>query len=154
MLHTRATIIRVEDGEAVVRPTAGGGCSACNKQGSCGSGNLNNLLSARPPDFRVRDTTGARAGDEVRVVIPDGMLLRSAGILYALPLSLLFAGAFCGQYLSGGNTGADAGTAGGAGCGLVLGFVLARLLAVRQQKVASALPCVSSDTRGEGSTMP
>lgn len=154
MLNTRAIIIRVEDGEAVVRPAEGGGCSACSKQGNCGSGKLNQMLNARPLDFRVRNATNAGVGDEVRVVVPEGVLLRSAGILYALPLALLLAGAIGGQYLSSGFVGADAGTALGAGCGLVLGFVMARLYATRHRKIVSAHPCVSSDIHGEESAPP
>jgi len=139
MLETRASVIRVEGAEAIVEAQPSGGCGACSGGGGCGGAGLSRTLCVRPRQFRVRNSVGARVGDEVQVVVADGVLLRSALTLYGLPLLLVFAGAAFGAQWMAGSGRRDAGAVIGAVAGLLAGFILARFIASRQR---ASLPAI------------
>lgn len=140
MLETRAIVVRIEGSEAIVEAVRGGGCGLCAGGKGCGSGKLSEVLCVRPRQFRARNGINAGIGEEVRVVVADGMLLRSALTLYGLPLLLLFGGALLGAHWVGGAAGRDAGAAIGAGLGLLGGFLLAGFLASRLRASPAAFP--------------
>ncbi len=124
MLETRAVVVETDTRYAQVVASGGNGCSACDGKG-CGSGKLTQLFCSRPRQFKVDNRIHAGVGDEVVISIPDGAVLRGIGLVYLLPLVLLFAGAA----LADGQ--GDAYTAIGAFSGLVIGFALARWLSMR-----------------------
>lgn len=132
MLETPATVIRLEGGEAIVEAAQSGGCGSCSGGKGCGSGKLSQMLCVRPREFRVRNDAEAQVGDRVLVGVADGLLLRSALILYGLPMLLLFCGAFVGAHWPGGASGRDAAAAFGGAAGLAAGFLLARFITGRQ----------------------
>jgi len=141
MLEMRAIVIQVQGEEASVQPLGTGGCGHCDSEGGCGSGTLTKLFcSSKPRHFKVRNQARAKVGDEVRVSLPDGALLRGAVKMYLLPLSLLFVGGISGVNLASDAALRDAYAAAGALVGLLLGFVLARLSPLRVgQAVASSI---------------
>jgi sigma-E factor negative regulatory protein RseC len=129
MLETRAIIVQLDGADAVVEARQGSGCGLCSSENGCGSRKLSALLCAQPRRFRVHNGIDARIGDEVQVSVADGMLLRSALIMYMLPLALLLMGGFVGSGFADGVSRRDAYAAIGALLGLVTGFALARLFA-------------------------
>jgi len=141
MLEMRAVIIRVHGEEASVQPLGTGGCGHCDSEGGCGSGTLSKLFcSSKPRHFTVRNEARAKVGDEVRVSLPDGVLLRGAVKMYLLPLVLLFVGGGFGVALAGEAASRDGYAAAGAAGGLLLGFILARFSSFRVgQAVASSI---------------
>ncbi len=138
MLETRAIVVRAEGENAVVEAVHGGGCGAC-AGGSCSSASMSKMLCVKPRQFRVRNAIGARPGEEVEVSVAQGVLLRSALTLYALPMALLFVGAATGSGWAGAGV-QDAGAAVGALAGLSLGFILVRIISSRR---APALPVIT-----------
>lgn len=132
MIETRAIVIRTEGQDAFVE-AIGGSCSACGGGKSCGAGSLSEALCVKPRQFRAHNGAGARPGEEVDVTVEDGALLKTAFVLYAFPLLLLFAGAFAGSAWAGsiwteaGSGAHDAGAALGALAGLALGFLIVAL---------------------------
>ena len=141
MLEMRAIVVEVQGEEASVQPLDGGGCGHCSSEGGCGSGMLTKLFcSSKPRHFKVRNQARARVGDEVRVSLPDGVLLRGAARMYMLPLALLLAGGIAGANLAGEAALRDAYAVAGAAVGLLLGFILARFSPFRAgQAVASSV---------------
>lgn len=129
MLETRAIIVRLDGAEAVVEAMQGGGCGHCDSKNGCGGGKLSALFCTQPRRFRVHNGIDARVGDEVQVSVADGALLRSALIMYMLPLALLLLGATLGASLADGVSRRDAYAVIGALFGLAAGFALARLSA-------------------------
>ncbi len=138
MIETRAIVVRIDGSDAIVEPMNAGGCGHCGGGEKCGSSKLSGLMSGRPRQFCARNDANARVGDEVRISMSDGTLLRSALLLYGLPLMLLFFGAFVGGYLQGG----DAGAAVGASIGLAFGFLAARFATVRRGATSAAEPVI------------
>lgn len=129
MIEQPALVIRVDGPDAWARVGAVSGCALCDAGKGCGAGVFGRLLRRRPVELRLPNAIGARAGDPVRVGIPEAVFVRLALLLYGLPIAAALAGAAIGHYL-GTMASASAGLldlfafAGGA-TGLVLtGFAL------------------------------
>lgn len=100
------------------------GCGRCNEVGGCGSGLLNQALRPkRRLIYRVANRIGARVGDSVTVIVPEGAVLRAALLAYLLPVVLVIAGAAVGTTISTSDIVALI----GAGAGLALGLLVLRL---------------------------
>jgi len=143
MIETRAIVIRLEGEEALVESVQDGGCGNCDSANGCGSGKLTRLFGNKPRRFRVENAANAPVGAIVSVTLAEGVLLRSALLMYLLPLFLLLAGAMYGAQLLNGVWNADTGAAFGALVGLVSGFVLARKLSTGMHMRSVARPVTS-----------
>jgi len=126
MLETYATVIELDGTEAVVEGKQGGGCGNCDSENGCGSSQMAKIFSSKPRRFRVYNGIDASVGDEVQVSVADGALLRSALIMYILPLGLMLACGFLGNRLGDSEGSRDAYAVMGALFGLLAGFVFAR----------------------------
>jgi len=140
MLETHAIIIRVEGKEALVESTQGGGCGSCDSSGGCGSGQLSRLFGAKSRRFRVKNEANAQVGSIVSVTLAEGVLLRSALLMYMLPLIFLLAGAMYGAKFSNDAWSADTCAAVGGFIGLATGFVLSRWLSLGKGLLSVARP--------------
>lgn len=142
MHEARAIVVQLDGAEALVESTQGSGCGQCSSSGGCSSGKLTQMFCVSPRRFRVRNSVGAQVGDEVQVSVGDGVVLRSALILYGLPALSLLVGGLVGTYLAADAASRDATAAAGGFVGVLAGFVLARLLASRQQSSVAVLPVI------------
>lgn len=133
MLEARAVVVHVDKQSTQVRASGGGGCSACNGKG-CGSGKLTRLFGKKSRQFEVDNRINAAIGDEVIVSVPDGSVLRGIGLVYLLPLLLMFGGATLAGGYAVNAAQRDGYSAAGALLGLVAGFILARWLSARQDR--------------------
>ena len=111
MLEQHAIVLKTEGNLAWVEARESGTCGSCGS-GGCSTRRLADLFGRRERAFPVDNVLHAAAGERVVIGIPSGALWKSAFRLYGLPLLLLFAGGFAGQYL-GGDPGAVMGAAGG-----------------------------------------
>lgn len=144
MIETRAIVIRVEGKEALVESTRGGGCGNCDSDNGCGSGKLSQLFCSEPRRFRVRNEADAQVGALVQVTLAEGVLLRSALLVYLLPLILLLLGTMLGGTWAGDAASSDAWSAIGGVTGLILGFVLIKVLSSRLRLTSVAHPVILS----------
>lgn len=131
MLETRAIVMEVKGQDALVLANQGNGCEQCNGKG-CGTGKLSQLFCSKPRQFQVNNRINARVGDEVIVSVEDGAILHGIGLVYLLPLLLLFLGAFLGGVWAEQPEQYDAYSGAGAVVGLALGFIAAKWIATRQ----------------------
>lgn len=149
MMETRAIVISVEGNEALVESTQGGGCGHCDSENGCGSGKMSQLFCSEPRRFRVRNDGNAQVGTLVQITLPEGVLLRSALLMYMLPLILLLCGAMLGaQWQAGG----DAHAAVGGLTGLISGFVLVRVWSLRRPLTSIAQPVILPPTELESAS--
>ena len=144
MLETRAIVIRLEGNEALVESRQGGGCGRCDSENGCGSGKLSQLFGSKPRRFRVRNDANAQIGTEVQVTLAEGVLLRSALLMYVFPLALLLLGGALAGQVATDDASADLYSRGGGVLGLLLGFVLAKWMALRQRGLSVAQPVIAS----------
>lgn len=103
MTETQATVIASDGAYAIVRAEQQGGCGRCNEPGGCGGNNLVQMMCASPRQYRVLNPEGAKIGDVVTVSISEGVVGRSALIMYGLPLVFLFVGTIFSGLLSDSN---------------------------------------------------
>ena len=143
MIETRAIVVRLEGKEALVESVQGGGCGNCDSANGCDSGKQTRLFGNKPRRFRVENAANAPVGAIVSVTLAEGVLLRSALLMYLFPLFLLLAGAMYGARFLNGVGSADASAALGALAGLVSGFVLARKLSSGKHMLSVARPVTS-----------
>jgi sigma-E factor negative regulatory protein RseC len=143
MIETRAIIIRLEGNEALVESTQGGGCGNCDSENGCGSGKLSQLFCTEPRRFRVLNESNAQVGTLVQVSLAEGVLLRSALLMYMLPLASLVSGAAIGGLWMDGESSEIFSAAGGF-AGLSLGFVMAKALSSRRKLSSVAKPVILS----------
>jgi len=144
MLETRAIVVRLQGDEAFVEAKGGGGCGHCDSEKGCGSGKLSQLFCSNPRQFKVKNEADASVGDEVQITLAAGVLLRSAVLMYVIPLALLLGGGMLATSWGSDAASRDGYAALGALVGLIGGFVLAKWLSKRQMVMAVASPIIHS----------
>lgn len=93
MIETEASVLSVEPGHAWVAPRPHSPCGQCDPVHGCRSLQLARMFVLREPRFRVLDPLGVAPGDKVMIAVPEKSLLRSAFLLYLLPVLALMLGA-------------------------------------------------------------
>lgn len=126
MMEACAVVIAVEGGRARVNVSEHiGGCGRCDEPGGCRATRLADVFKGAAPSFEVDDHIGVRAGDRVRLIIPDGAPLTGALASYGLGVVLLIVGALLGRAIGGDGDGA---ALAGALAGLALAVIGNRAL--------------------------
>lgn len=110
MITVRGRVVRIADGNAVVRLPAPEGCGKCGSRGGC-AGAQDRTLQL-PAD-------GLAAGDEVTVSTSAGALSRGIFLAYVLPAVFFIVGAVGGQAIYGSDEAAVTGAAFGLAAGLL-----------------------------------
>ncbi|MDO9188703.1 MAG: SoxR reducing system RseC family protein [Sulfurimicrobium sp.] len=131
MLETEGVVVKLGADGAFVETARASSCGTCSSQKNCGTSSLSQLLGSSPKPFRVLNPIGAGVGERVVVGLEESALLKSSLLSYALPLTLLMAGASLGSLLASADAAKDLYSVIGAGVGLVLGFVALKWLSAR-----------------------
>ena len=125
MMRVSGVVQKVEDGFAWVEVTPAGGCGRCHEPGGCGGVSITRALETSRKTYRLPNDAGCVAGEQVGVVIEDGVALRAALLTYGLPVVGVIAGAALGTTLGAPARG-DLGGLLGAVLGLTAGFLAGR----------------------------
>jgi sigma-E factor negative regulatory protein RseC len=127
-----ATVVAVDGAHAWVECERRSACHGCQQQRDCGTGTIANAFTPSSPRLRVALTASVQVGDQIRVGIAPATLVRSAALVYVLPLCCLLLGALLGQLwllpLLGGG---EAVTIVSCLVGALIGFLLVRYGASR-----------------------
>jgi sigma-E factor negative regulatory protein RseC len=117
-------------------------CGSCSAQKGCGHGLLNRISDGKrgyirvlPGDQGHRDCS---VDDQVRISIPEEVILRGSLIVYMLPLFCMLAGAAAAVAILPGSQ--DLLAAAGAVTGFVAGFALVRWHAWHHRHDSSLQP--------------
>lgn len=95
-MRVNGVVLRVEGRFAWVDVTVSQGCGRCNEPGGCGGVNIARPFGASSQAVRVSNEIGVQPGEQVGVLIDDGVPLRAALVAYAFPVLGLLAGAALG----------------------------------------------------------
>ncbi|MDR1461917.1 MAG: SoxR reducing system RseC family protein [Azoarcus sp.] len=125
MIEAKAVVIRADEGKAWARLVGhSGGCGHCDEPGGCHAPRFAEMFKSSDKVFSVDDPLGLHVGEQVKVLIDDGLPLRAAMASYGLGTALVLAGALLGVCLAP-PAWADAASAAGAVTGLLsMVFVL------------------------------
>lgn len=120
MTEGDAIVTQMDDDHVWVEITSD--CSGCAGSGGCG---LSDGKGRRPQ--RVRNTVGAKIGDKVVLVVPDGAVFRAVFFCYLLPLTLALIATVAGMALA-----EEPGAIMGAIVGLIAGWLGLRRFGQRE----------------------
>ena len=125
MIEERAVILSLEseasaaDSTATLEIERKIACGLCGQMRGCGNSIWGKLFAHQSTAFKAQNLINAKVGDSVIVGINEKALLKSALLLYILPLATMLIGAILATQIHDTNSYAML----GALVGLVLGFV-------------------------------
>lgn len=128
MIEERAVVLSLErainstlpsDAIATLEIERKTACGLCGQTRGCGNSIWGKLFARRSAAFKAQNRINAKVGDSVIVGIDEKALLRSALLLYMLPLATLLIGAILATQIYDTNSSAMI----GAATGLVLGLL-------------------------------
>jgi sigma-E factor negative regulatory protein RseC len=125
-MKEQAVVVAVEDDGVWVETRRQSSCSACSAKEGCGQGLMSRVSPGREHYIRAIVSRELHPplviGDTVSIAVPDESILHASVVVYLVPLLMLIAGMFGGNYLMPGDGGSIAG-----GClGLLLGAAIVR----------------------------
>jgi sigma-E factor negative regulatory protein RseC len=123
MIEERAVILSLDnlssDSTATLEIERKTACGLCGQTRGCGNSIWGKLFAHQSTAFKAQNRINAKVGDSVIVGINESALLKSALLLYILPLVTLLIGAILATQIRDTNGSAML----GAAVGLVLGLV-------------------------------
>tara|TARA_R110001599_G_scaffold353870_1_gene601293 strand:- start:79297 stop:79791 length:495 start_codon:yes stop_codon:yes gene_type:complete len=140
----RVVAVEADDDALWVETIRQSTCGSCAANKGCGHGLLNRISDGRTGYVRV--LSGAIAArqcainDQVRISIPEQVILRGSMLVYVLPLICMMAGAMAADVIW--PTAGQSVTVAGAILGLGLGFALVRWHAWRHRQDSDLQPTV------------
>lgn len=142
MLVETGRIVAVEEDGLWVETIRQSTCGSCAAQKGCGHGLLNRYADGKRGYIRVlpgrSGTAGCAVNDQVRISIPEEVILKGSVIVYVMPLlSMLAAAAMAATVFPQAQ---DMAAAIGAAGGFVLGFLLVRWHARRHRNDRALQP--------------
>jgi len=130
MLESEAIVVNILNGATFVQAQVAAGCGgeSCATQG-CNTAILTQLFSQKPKTTQVINPISAQVGERVMVGLAEEVFLKTALLVYLLPLSGLFAGAALGLFTAGQSELRDLYSGLGGLLGLVVSALALKLLA-------------------------
>jgi sigma-E factor negative regulatory protein RseC len=128
MIEERAVILSLEreihspslsDSIATLEIERKTACGLCGQTRGCGNSIWGKLFAHQSTAFKAQNRINAKVGDSVIVGINEEALLKSALLLYILPLATMFVGAILATQINDTNSSAML----GAAIGLVIGLL-------------------------------
>lgn len=100
MITALAEVTGSGDGYLTVRCQQKTSCGSCASKNTCGTGIVSNALPGKVMDIRVPSEKAIAAGTLVEIGLEEQTILKSAVVVYILPLVFAVSGAFLGQILA------------------------------------------------------
>ncbi|QEY58988.1 transcriptional regulator [Pseudomonas sp. C27(2019)] len=139
MIEEPGIVVAVDDDGIWVATQRKTTCGSCSAKAVCGQGLLNSLSADKKPHtVKVRSDLQLREGDQVVLAISQQSLVRSAFLVYMLPLFLMFAAALTVDALNA----SEPWIIFAAGLGFLAGAVCVRLYSNRYLDDAAMQPVV------------
>jgi len=103
IIEETARVVALDGDQAWVTTQRRSACESCAANKGCGTGIMARGFSGRRTlQLKVRNNVAAVVGDDVVLGIDDRVLVRSALLMYLLPLLALMAGAWLGEIINDG----------------------------------------------------
>ena len=99
MIEEQGQVIRTEGQFAWVRTQRKSTCGQCAAQKGCGTNVFSKVLGNKLVEFKAINKTNAMAGDQVILGLHESVLLKSAVLMYVLPLVSMFVFALLSSFI-------------------------------------------------------
>jgi sigma-E factor negative regulatory protein RseC len=123
MVEEQAIIVNLQDETALLEVIRNKPCGLCGQTRGCGVSLWGRLFRHRPSVFRAQNHVNAKVGDYVVVGIQEQAVLKSAMLVYGIPLLTMLIGALILGFTGNDNGNHDGRTVIGALIGLVFGLL-------------------------------
>lgn len=90
MVKEWATVVRWQNGRALLRYGSASGCGSCGARKTCGSYALSKIGPNTEHELEIAIEQPLVEGQKIEVGIPEGSLIRSALLVYLTPILGLF----------------------------------------------------------------
>lgn len=100
MITALAEVTGHGDGYLTVRCQQKTSCGNCASKNACGTGIVSNALPGKVLDIRVPSDKPVAPGTLVEIGLEEQTMLKSAALVYILPLVFALAGALFGQFIA------------------------------------------------------
>ncbi|WP_325891686.1 SoxR reducing system RseC family protein [Grimontia sp. NTOU-MAR1] len=100
MITALAEVTGSGEGYLTVRCQQKTSCGSCASKNNCGTGIVSNALPGKVLDIRVPSEKPVNVGTLVEIGLEEQTVLRSALVVYILPLLFAITGAVFGQFLA------------------------------------------------------
>ncbi|MBL4608910.1 MAG: SoxR reducing system RseC family protein [Pseudomonadales bacterium] len=147
MLEEHGRVVALDGGLAMIETVRITSCQSCEAKSTCGQGSIAEVVGQKSCIISALNSLSLQVGDEVVVGLSESTLLKSALLVYLLPLVLMIAGAGGFQWLYGTN---DLVAAFGGGIGFLAGFALVYLYNHQHKDDENFQPMVLRAAREEG----
>ncbi len=124
MLEEYGRVVALDGNLAKVETIRTSSCQSCEAKSTCGQGSIAKVVGQKSCIISALNSLSLQVGDEVVLGLEESTLVKSALLVYLLPLVLMIVGAGIFQWLYGAN---DLVTAFGGGIGFLAGFALVYL---------------------------
>ncbi|HSG59806.1 MAG TPA: SoxR reducing system RseC family protein [Pseudomonadales bacterium] len=129
-------------------------CNACSSRAGCGQYAMNKLSPQRHTHLKIplghHSQHDFAVGTYVKIGVPEGLVLKSALVVYILPLLVMIGGAMIADRLFGTDLAAGLGGA----LGLALGFVAVRAYSSMVSTRQGGQPVLVASTSQENCYIP
>jgi len=146
MLFETGRVVAVETDSVWVETIRQSTCGTCAAQKGCGHGVMNRISEGRRSLIRALpgriEPADCAVDDEVRISIPEEVIVRGSLVVYILPLLTMLAGAVLGAMLLPAS--GDLGSGAGAVAGFAAGFGLVRWHARRHRDDDTMQPALEA----------
>lgn len=144
-----ARVVAVSDDFLWVETIQQSTCSSCSSRSGCGQYALNKWQPKRQSHLKVplgsQSASDFGAGDFVKIGVPEGLVLKSAVLVYILPLLVMLCMAMLAEHFVGSDIAAGI----GAVLGLVLGFAGVKVMSNRVSSKPQNHPVLMTHGREE-----
>ncbi len=100
MIKTQAQVMKNGKDFLVVRCQQKTSCGSCASKGQCGTGIVSGAFPGKIFDISIPSALNLEVGTGVEIGLEEETLLKSALLVYILPLVFVVAGAFFGRFLA------------------------------------------------------
>ncbi|WP_413700757.1 SoxR reducing system RseC family protein [Psychromonas sp. KJ10-10] len=146
MISETGKIIAIEevDGEKIARVEciSKSACSSCNSQTSCGVGTVSKAFSDKTQQFELPYKEGMEIDSFIELQISNGNLVKSAALIYLLPLFFFISSALIFKSIFNINEGMLIGL---SALVAVFGFFVTRFIASQLFPKQQATPLITTN---------
>ena len=153
MITEKAEVVALEGQYALVQTKRQSTCGQCSANNSCGTAVISKVVGQKYSRIRVLNSHAARVGDVVTIGLNEDGLLKSALLIYCLPLFAMFVSVAAAQYTMGAAFNEFWAVVSGF-AGLCISYIVVKAVTARVSQTANYQPVmlnVEADNRAHGS---
>ena len=129
MIHEEALVKSIQNNLVEVEIIRSKPCGLCGQTQGCGNGIWGKIFTQKKGSLLFKNTINAAEGDHVLLAIEENYLLKTALIIYGVPLFALFFGMIATDMIATHST--DLKSFIGGSIGFLLGIIIVKYISIK-----------------------